>query len=1030
MNPLCKTTNGSAKILLILSILLTAILSTSARASSQSDPLIQELRQWTGDNIQVSYHPGTGKVRSLRASSGAAIRQPFAIARDATPEIAARSFLRRYGILFGITDPLKELTVKRERKADRGRSFVRFQQVHQGIPVIGGELIVQMDSAKNILSVNGEISPAPAVNTTPVFPPGAARDKALEIVGTLYQVDTTLLNASEPELWIYNPVLLGREPNTNTLVWRMEVKTTETRPVRELVLVDASSGNIVLHFNQIDSALKRKIYDHANIAYKPLPGDPADLKRSEDEDPSGITDVDLAYDFAGDTYNFYYNYHGRDSLDNAGMDLISTTRYCPDDIFNCPYQNAFWNGSQMVYGEGFASADDVVAHEMTHGVTEHESNLFYYNQSGAINESFSDIWGEFVDLTNGRGNDDISVRWLMGEDLPPEIGAIRDMSDPTVFGDPDRMHSPNYWNHECDNGGVHINSGIGNKVAYLMTDGGSFNGVTVTGLGITKVAKIFYEAQTNLLTSASDYNDLAEALQQACTNLIGTDGITAPNCQEVANAITATEMNQTPPTNILKNPGFEDGNANWTEYTFGGYAVILVFPYFGACSSNGLAWFGGYDNAEDYIYQNVTIPSNAIQASLRFIYAIYTDEVDSAAYDTMKVEVWNSSGTILLATLDTLSNVDDTFGEWFFSAKYDLTSFEGQDIRLRFYVTTNDSNPSDFFLDDIVLSAIALPETISTPDPPSGPTDGIILTSYPFTTGGSSSDFGDPVQYLFDWGDGTTSGWLAVGVTGASKSWNNPGTYQVKVQARCATHTDVLSSWSQELSIDIVPIAISLQSPDDGFTFDSCALISNYQPSFQWTSNGPLTKYTILISTSSTDFTTRGVVLSKATVSGTINSWKPSSFAWKKIIQSSYNLGAIRDIYWKVVGTKSDGTTTVSEVRSFRIGNPQIVTINSPGEGETLFSSVPPTFDFSTNCNKKFTLEFSPLSDFSDPRKIKGVTLSIKDPNAQTAVQKTLSSFQWKGIVKLLGTGGYFRIKAWDGLNRQTVSDPRSFSID
>lgn len=218
----------------------------------------------------------------------------------------------------------------------------------------------------------------------------------------------------------------------------------------------------------------------------------------------------------------------------------------------------------MVYGKDYASADDVVAHEMTHGVTEHESNLIYFNQSGAINESFSDIWGEFVDLTNGGGNDSPSVKWFMGEDLP--LGKIRDMSDPTEFGDPDRIRSPNYWNHECDNGGVHINSGIGNKTAYLMTDGGSFNGKNITGIGIEKVAKIFYEAQTNLLTSGNDYNDLAVALQQACTNLIGTTGITASDCQEVKNTIAATEMDQTPPANVLNNPGFEDGHMTWTEF--------------------------------------------------------------------------------------------------------------------------------------------------------------------------------------------------------------------------------------------------------------------------------------------------------------------------------------------------------------------------------------------------------------------------------------------------------------------------------
>jgi hypothetical protein len=335
-------------------------------------------------------------------------------------------------------------------------------------------------------------------------------------------------------------------------------------------------------------------------------------------------------------------------------------------------------------------------------------------------------------------------------------------------------------------------------------------------------------------------------------------------------------------------------------------------------------------------------------------------------------------------------------------------------------------------VDDIVLAVLAQavgPETISTPDTPVGPTDGVAQTSYSFTAGGSSSSYGDPVQYLFDWGDGTNSGWLAVGVTAASKSWASPGSHTVTVLARCATHTTVVSDPSQILSVEIIPIDISLGCPAQAFVFDSCSLISNFQPSFQWTANILFKKYTIPISTSPTDFTTTGVVINKASVSGTYNTWKPSSFVWKKILQASANSGTIRDIYWRVVGTKADGALIESEVRSFRIGDAQSVNINLPGIGDPLFATIPPTFNFNTNCNKKFTLEFSPLIDFSVRTKIKAVTITITNPNVQTTVQKTLSSFQWNGIVKLLGTGGYFRIKAWDVLNRLTIEGPRAFDI-
>ena len=163
----------------------------------------------------------------------------------------------------------------------------------------------------------------------------------------------------------------------------------------------------------------------------------------------------------------------------------------------------------MLYGDGFASADDVVGHELTHGVTQFESNLLYYYQSGAINESLSDVFGEFVDLTNGVGNDTAGVRWLLGEDL--SIGAIRNMANPPAFGDPDRMTSSLYTGTTSDNGGVHTNSGVNNKAASLMVDGGTFNGHTVTALGIDKVARFYYKAQVDLLTSGSDYSDLGNA---------------------------------------------------------------------------------------------------------------------------------------------------------------------------------------------------------------------------------------------------------------------------------------------------------------------------------------------------------------------------------------------------------------------------------------------------------------------------------------------------------------------------------------
>ena len=132
-------------------------------------------------------------------------------------------------------------------------------------------------------------------------------------------------------------------------------------------------------------------------------GGPAVVRR-EGGAVSTVVDVNKAYDYLGETYEFYHSRFGRDSIDGAGMPMRATVRAC-DYRYSCPYDNAFWDGEQMVFGQGYAAADDVVGHELTHGVTQHTSRLFYISEAGAINESLSDIMGQFIDLANGTDDD-------------------------------------------------------------------------------------------------------------------------------------------------------------------------------------------------------------------------------------------------------------------------------------------------------------------------------------------------------------------------------------------------------------------------------------------------------------------------------------------------------------------------------------------------------------------------------------------------------------------------------------------------
>ena len=233
--------------------------------------------------------------------------------------------------------------------------------------------------------------------------------------------------------------------------------------------------------------MRRTIYDAQT--QQNLPGTVA---RGEGAAPVADGAVNDAYDGAGIVWNFYKTIFGRDSLDGRGMRLDSTVH------FGAGYDNAFWNGSQMVYGDGdgevmhnFTGVLDVIGHEMTHGVTQNESALAYHGQSGALNEHLSDVFGVVVKqyhLNQTAANSD----WLIGEGvlIPPNpmpaggvARALRDMLNPgtayknldAIGDDPQPAHMNNLYTGSFDNGGVHINSGIPNKAfaTYAVAVGGN-----------------------------------------------------------------------------------------------------------------------------------------------------------------------------------------------------------------------------------------------------------------------------------------------------------------------------------------------------------------------------------------------------------------------------------------------------------------------------------------------------------------------------------------------------------------------------
>lgn len=261
---------------------------------------------------------------------------------------------------------------------------------------------------------------------------------------------------------------------------------------------------------------------------------PGTLVRSEGQPASGDAAVDEAYDGAGATYDFYWNALQRNSIDNQGLTLVSSVHYLKN------YDNAFWNGQQMVYGDGdadlppaqqlfnrFTIAIDVIGHELTHGVTQYEANLDYQDQSGALNESISDVFGSLVKQYH-LNQDARSADWIIGEGLFTAnvhgVG-IRSMKapgtaydDPVLGKDPQPATMSGYVNTIQDNGGVHLNSGIPNHAFYITA-------YELGGYAWEKAGRIWYTALNSKLTHTADFQDAANATYQAAGELFGANGL-------------------------------------------------------------------------------------------------------------------------------------------------------------------------------------------------------------------------------------------------------------------------------------------------------------------------------------------------------------------------------------------------------------------------------------------------------------------------------------------------------------------------
>ena len=274
---------------------------------------------------------------------------------------------------------------------------------------------------------------------------------------------------------------------------------------------------------------ERIIYDAKNGTS--LPGTAV---RNEGDGPSIDVAVNEAYDGSGETYDLFMEAYSRNSIDNNGMRMDSTVHYRKG------YDNAFWNGEQMVYGDGdedqpaeerlfnrFTIAIDIIGHELTHGVTQFEAKLVYSNQPGALNESMSDVFGSLVKQRT-LNQTASQADWIIGAGLLTEnvngVG-IRSMkepgtayNDPILGKDPQPGHMKDYVNTVSDNGGVHINSGIPNRAFYITA-------MELGGYAWEKAGQIWYVTLRDKLNANSKFQECANLTYSVAADLFGSGSV-------------------------------------------------------------------------------------------------------------------------------------------------------------------------------------------------------------------------------------------------------------------------------------------------------------------------------------------------------------------------------------------------------------------------------------------------------------------------------------------------------------------------
>ncbi|WP_210651457.1 M4 family metallopeptidase [Nocardioides sp. SYSU D00065] len=866
-------------------------LGTQATAAPQAEPsLLAQLRDQAQGSVAISREAATGKAGFVRTNGDLL---PGESADDASSAGAkADAYLDEYAAVLGARPD--ELDKVRVESGPFGWT-VTYTQSYEGVPVFGSGIKANLDKQGDLTSVTGYAAPGLSLSTTPRHSAAQAEDTAVAIVAEApptgeadQEADTAGLRAEGAKLVVYRKGSVKGEPGEAVLAWQVDVTnvTEDSGTIHDVLFLDATSLKPVNRYSRIHEARDRRLYtvtddggtpdDVSDDTLAPVWREGQPLPGSLDQDQLNMVAS------AGEIYNLYKNMFGRDSYDGEGGPMIMVHNRAD----RCP--NASWNGQYTSFCPGVYD-DDTVGHEWSHAYTEYTSGLIYQWQSGALNESMSDVFGETQDILNGRedeGEGDLNVRrtdglcsrytrgqigatitapaqvagecewavpfqhgpvfdkagvtaevvagtdaveveddepvgtatdgcseltnpeavagkwvyvdrgycilndkvqhavdagatgivvgnvtngapaaaggdfpiyglmvdaaaaqriksvgavtmtvrdideaakddnsrWVLSEKSSAFGGAIRDMWTPTCYGDPGKVSDAEYKCSTDDAGGVHSNSGVPNHAYALAVDGGTYNGQTMTGMGLDKASNIWWRTQSAYLTPTSDFTDLADGLEASCVDLTGKPinavsladndvrpaaPVTAADCAELAKVIAATELRSEPvqcefqplldprapslcgegsASEVAWSEDFEDGLAGWTPSSEVVYEGGLSAPWTSATADGrpGKVAFGpappqgqcsgtaGDFSSRDSIASPVIEVGDMLSPKVAFDHSVSTEldydggnlkvSINGGAFKTVPAEAYLYNAPTELATA-TAGNTNPMAGE-------------------------------------------------------------------------------------------------------------------------------------------------------------------------------------------------------------------------------------------------------------------------------------------------------------------------------------------------------------------------------